>query len=61
MFEEVVMRRILLISVVALAVHVNSFAQTTFATITGIVTDAQGAVIAGAQVTATQLSSNYKY
>ncbi|MDP2996391.1 MAG: carboxypeptidase-like regulatory domain-containing protein [Bryobacterales bacterium] len=55
------MRRILLISVVALAFHVNSFAQTTFATITGIVTDAQGAVVAGAQVTATQLSSNYKY
>jgi hypothetical protein len=36
-------------------------AQTTFATITGNVTDATGAIVPGARVTATHLESNYVY
>src|SRR3954447_9018489 len=36
-------------------------AQTTFATMTGQVTDPQGSAAVGAQVTATLVSSNYQY
>jgi hypothetical protein len=36
-------------------------AQTTFARLTGTVTDAQGAVISGAQIEATHVASNYAY
>lgn len=36
-------------------------AQTTFASITGTVTDATGASVAGAQVVAVHLESNYRY
>lgn len=36
-------------------------AQTTFATITGRVTDASGAAVAGAAVAVTHLASNYQY
>jgi hypothetical protein len=36
-------------------------AQTTFATITGIVNDSAGAVVPGAAVEATHVKSNYKY
>jgi len=39
----------------------SAAAQTTFATITGMVTDPQGAAVSGAQVTATLVSSNYQY
>lgn len=35
--------------------------QTTFASITGVVTDPNGAVVAGATVTATHVESNYRY
>ncbi len=35
--------------------------QTTFATITGTITDATGSVVAGASVEAVQLGSNYRY
>src|SRR6266566_1094143 len=55
------MRRSLLLVAAALAAQGNTFAQTTFATITGLVTDPNGAVIAGAQVTATKVDSNYRY
>jgi hypothetical protein len=37
------------------------FAQTTFGTITGIVTDKSGAVVPGVNVTAVHLASNYRY
>ena len=47
--------------IAALASSASTAAQTTFATITGIVTDSQGAAISGAQVTATLVSSNYEY
>src|SRR5215831_7104428 len=47
--------------IAALASSASTAAQTTFATITGIVTDPQGAAISGAQVTATLVSSNYEY
>ena len=36
-------------------------AQTTFATITGSVTDSSGAVVAGVGVTATHVATNYRY
>ena len=36
-------------------------AQTTFASITGTVTDPNGAVVPGAALEATHLESNYKY
>jgi hypothetical protein len=38
-----------------------SFAQTTFATVTGTVTDAGGAVVAKADIEATQVGTNYTY
>lgn len=37
------------------------FGQTTFATITGIVTDSSGAIVPGVTVTAVHLASNYHY
>src|SRR5947209_7015266 len=55
------MRRILLILLATLAFESQHFAQTTFATIVGLVTDQNGAVIVGANVTATQVDSNYRY
>lgn len=55
------MRRILLIVAAALALQGYVLGQTTFATLTGLVTDPQGAVISGAEVTATLVGSNYKY
>jgi hypothetical protein len=45
----------------ALAFQGSNFAQTTFATITGLVTDPSGAVIPGATVTATRLDTNFQY
>jgi hypothetical protein len=54
-------RRILVIIATLLAFQSTNFAQTTFASITGLVTDPNGAVIVGALVTAVQLDSNYRY
>jgi hypothetical protein len=55
------MRRILAILAATLAVPVVDLAQTTFATITGLVTDPNGAVVPSAVVTATNLETNYQY
>src|SRR5262245_54526244 len=55
------MRRILLIAAAALAAQGNIFAQTTFASITGLVTDPSGAVIPGAQITVIKLDNNFQY
>ena len=55
------MKNALLIMAAALASSSGAAAQTTFATITGMVTDPQGAAISGAPVTATLVSSNYQY
>ena len=54
------MRRTLALVAAALAAQVSNYAQTTFATITGLVTDPNGAVIVGAVVTATKIDSNYQ-
>ena len=55
------MRHILIILTAVLVLPGGSFAQTTFATLTGIVTDPSGAVIPGATVNATKLDNNYQY
>jgi hypothetical protein len=55
------MRRFSTILAAMLAVAGCASAQTTFATITGLVTDPNGALVAGAAVTATQVDSNYRY
>src|SRR5690348_14598193 len=55
------MKTALVLITAALSSAFSAAAQTTFATITGMVTDPQGAAISGAQVTATLLSSNYEY
>ena len=56
------MRRILFsIFLAAVVFQTAAFSQTTFATITGMVTDPNGAVVVGATVTATLVSSGYKY
>src|SRR5882672_5391280 len=55
------MSRILLLVAAAVVVQGNTFAQTTFATITGLVTDPNGAVIPGVQVSAVKVDSNYRY
>jgi hypothetical protein len=55
------MKRILTAITLALALAAGSPAQTTFASITGLVTDPNGAVIVGATLTATNTASNYHY
>ena len=55
------MKRAMFLVAAALALEFSAAAQTTFATITGMVTDPQGGVISGALVTATLVSSNYQY
>src|SRR5947209_1397241 len=55
------MQRIFLLIVAAFVAQGNIFAQTTFASITGLVTDPSGAVIPGAVVTVTKLDNNYQY
>lgn len=54
---KLLVRAVIAVSFFALAAP----AQTTFATITGTVTDATGAAVPGASVVATHLASNYKY
>ncbi|MGH9202262.1 MAG: carboxypeptidase-like regulatory domain-containing protein, partial [Vicinamibacterales bacterium] len=44
-----------------LALAAAAAAQTTFATITGLVTDPNGAIVPGATVVVTHLASNYRY
>jgi hypothetical protein len=55
------MRRVVLALFATLPSATAAWTQTTFATITGIVTDPNGAAIAGASATATQTGSNYRY
>ena len=55
------MRRILMTLVWAGCLVTDSQAQTTFASITGLVTDPNGAVVVGATVVATNVASNYRY
>ena len=55
------MKRTLFLVAAALVLYSAAVAQTTFATITGLVTDPNGAVITGALVNATQIESNYTY
>ncbi len=45
----------------AILLAATAQAQTTFATITGTITDPGGAVVPGAELTATHLESNYRY
>jgi hypothetical protein len=54
------MRRLLFLATALLAFQTSDFAQTTFATIVGMVTDPNGAVIVGATVTAVNVDSNYR-
>ena len=56
-----VSKRFLLLAAAALSPAAALFAQTTFATITGRVTDPNGAIIVGAEVTAINVESNYRY
>ncbi|HUS06692.1 MAG TPA: TonB-dependent receptor [Bryobacteraceae bacterium] len=49
------------LGIFVLAVCIHADAQTTFATITGTVTDAAGAVIPKAEIEATHVASNYSY
>src|SRR5260370_22931885 len=55
------MPRILVFLAGALALQPRGFAQATFATVGGRTPDQNGAVIAGARVTATQVDNNYRY
>src|SRR5215831_12279300 len=54
------MKRILLAAAI-LFFPATNFAQTTFATITGLITDPNGAVIPGASVVVTNTDTNYRY
>src|SRR5438309_434305 len=55
------MKRILIALGTLLLGAGSSLAQTTFATITGTVTDATGASVVGAKVEGVQTESGYKY
>jgi len=55
------MRRTLFVLTATVLFPFAVFGQTTFATITGLVTDPNGASVVGAAVTATQVGSNYRY
>ena len=54
------MFRLLAIVMAGIAAAAGGLAQTTFATITGTVTDPNGAVIPNATVEATHTGSNYR-
>jgi hypothetical protein len=55
------MRRVLLLALTSWLPAVPASSQTTFATITGRITDASGDAISGASVEATHIESNYRY
>jgi hypothetical protein len=57
------MRRLLNLWILTLALAVSGvlMAQTTLATITGLVTDANGAIVPGVKVEVTNTETNYKY
>jgi hypothetical protein len=54
-------KRIAYALLVSSALPVLALGQTTFAGLTGLVTDPQGAVVVGATVTATGVENNYRY
>src|SRR5207253_2942399 len=62
-YQGVTMRqhRLLCIQGLLLAVAGRGAAQSTFATLTGTVTDATGAAVAGATIEAISLRANYSY
>lgn len=49
------------LTILSLAAALDGRAQTTFGSITGNVTDANGAIVAGATIEATHVRSNYRY
>src|SRR5262245_30058148 len=49
------------LAIYILAASLDGRAQTTFGSITGNVTDANGAIVAGATIEATHVRSNYRY
>src|SRR5438094_720967 len=55
------MSRTLCTAALALTLGASGFGQTTFATITGSVTDPNGSAITGVTVEAVHLGSNYRY
>jgi len=55
------MSRLSILLIAAVCAALPAAAQTTFATITGTVTDASGAMVPGAEVSATHVESNYRY
>src|SRR5574341_1628043 len=55
------MSRVVLVLLLFALAAAPSAAQTTFATITGTVTDPTGSIIAGANITATHVARNYRY
>jgi len=55
------LRSLALLSVLVMAASPRAFGQTTFATITGMVTDPNGSVVPGASITAIHVASNYRY
>lgn len=55
------MSRLIRLGVAAFCASALSFGQTTFATLTGTITDPNGAVIPGAAVEAVHAGSNYRY
>jgi hypothetical protein len=54
-------RHILLVLAALLFLQTSSFAQSTFATVTGTVTDPSGLPLVGAKIEAVQVESGYKY
>ena len=55
------MSRALCIVLLSVTLLTSGFGQTTFATLTGSVTDPNGSAITGVTVEAIHLGSNYKY
>ena len=55
------MSRILCMAALAVMLGTSGFGQTTFATLTGSVTDPNGSAITGVTVEAVHLGSNYRY
>src|SRR5947209_4325005 len=55
------MQQVLAIAILALSLPLSGLAQTTFATITGAVTDPSGLPVSGAKIEGRQVESGYKY